>query len=488
MKFFSIFLIFFVSANDIQIEKSQNEVRIVLFTFCLRSHLRSMTSIAQELALTKSNKVTLVINSECANFLRSQNYDFNIDVIRSSIDNWNDTLSWYNIGNYMAEYEKDILDIYIPKWIDSKMQPDIVISEFSSFAGRDLSEIYNLKSVVVAPSIDFLMCFYYEDFAPQYLKFIAPTIVYQATDNILVRALRYIPKLIAKNLMWFIVNRESNNVREKCGLSSIRNSELNSFYIVESFFGLQDALLLPPYIELVGLLENHYFNNPMDPEMRSWINNSKGIIYISTGSIFVLTDEQQEALNALFTLLDYDFLISSKILKKKLKNVKIAKWVNQLELFQSNKVLVFITHGGHASIIESIQNSIPILCVPHDADQYANCDAVEQKNTGKTVFQDNFNPENLKKIIIELTTENKYKEGLQHMKSIINTYKGKKRAAEIINGLVQTGFDHLIPRWKHLPWYQKNELDIFIVYFIIIWVIYNCIKKCWTRKNKIKKD
>ena len=128
------------------------------------------------------------------------------------------------------------------------------------------------------------------------------------------------------------------------------------------------------------------------------------------------------------------------------------------------------------------------MCVPQDADQYANCDYAENRDIGKAVFEDDFNSENLKNLIIELITENKYKEGLQHMKSIIKTYKGKKRAAEIINGLVQTGFEHLIPRWKHLPWYQKNELDIFIVYFIIIWVIYNCIKKCWTRKNKIKKD
>ena len=86
MNFLILLLLFIVSINHAEIHENLKEIKIAMFTFCARSHLRTMTSIAQELSLNPSNKVTLVINGECEGKLRSQNYDFNIEVVHSTID------------------------------------------------------------------------------------------------------------------------------------------------------------------------------------------------------------------------------------------------------------------------------------------------------------------------------------------------------------------------------------------------------------------
>ena len=484
----SVFLMFIVIVSTTEAQGPQKDINIAIFGICLKSHLRSVVSIAQELALTASNKVTLIINSECEDFLMSQNCNFNIDFIHSSIDNFNESLSWNNVGWYLSEYESNILDIYMPKWNDSNAIPDIVVSGISCLAARDLSEKYNLKSVIIITNLFFFPTNEYEILEPAYLPFITPKKIFQSSDNALIRALVYLPKRIIRMMILHVSATESNSIRLKFGLPSISSSNLKSFYISEAFFGYQDALFLPLVIELVGFLEADSTNDPMDIELKYWINNSKGIIYISTGSIFWLTDNQQETLNNIFSLLEYDFLVSSKVLKSDLKNVKIVKWLNQLEIFKSNKILAFISHGGYASVMESIQNLIPIICVPHDSDQFINCNFIEQKGIGKAILQDDFDTGNVKNSLIEVISEDKYKIGVKRMKSIMKTYKGKKSTAEIITGLAVTGFDHLIPRWKYLPWYQKNELDIFIFYFFIVWLAYFSIKKYRAIKNNLKQD
>ena len=65
------------------------------------------------------------------------------------------------------------------------------------------------------------------------------------------------------------MSKPSDKIRSKYGLLPNDSRNINSFYIIESFFGLEDSLLLPPYIELVGYIENDQFNRPINPEVKS---------------------------------------------------------------------------------------------------------------------------------------------------------------------------------------------------------------------------
>ena len=199
-----------------------------------------------------------------------------------------------------------------------------------------------------------------------------------------------------------------------------------------------------------------------------------------------LTILQQETLKSVFQSMDYDFLVSSKILKSDRKNVKIVEWVNQAEVLQNKNILAFIGHGGFASLIESIQNIVPILCVPHENDQFRNCYIAEYEEIGKFIRIEEFTPEKIGFTLVELINNEKYKINMKKFISIMKNYKGKERAVELILQIVETGVDHLIPRWKSLPWYQKNEIDIFLIYGLILFGLYLCIKKYCSRKVKNK--
>ena len=449
-----------------------------------------MTSIAQELSLKPNVKVTLVISDICEEFIKSQNYNFDIEVVHSAVDKRKpNEQQLADVGEYISEYENDVLEIYIPKWKDPKNLPDIVVSEVFAFAGRDLAEIYKLKHVAVCTSLLMLLTVTDEDTYPEYLPMHTPTSTFESTDSIILRSLRYLPKKIVRWFVsYYIMSKPSDKIRSKYGLLPNDSRNINSFYIIESFFGLEDSLLLPPYIELVGYIENDQFNRPINPEVKSWIDNNKGFIYIATGSQFILTISQQEALLNVFSSMNYDFLVSSKVLKSELKNVKIVGWTNQLEVLQSENILAFITHGGYSSLVESVQNIVPFLCVPKEFDQFINCETSENQGIGKLLKNEEFKVERIINYLNELITNKSFKENMKKLKAIMKGFKGKKRAAEIILEQAQIGCEHLIPRSHYLPWYQVNELDIFIVYFIVICILYTCIKKYWKRNNKSNQD
>ena len=103
-------------SNSLEIENNSTELKVMMFTICPRSHLRTMTSIAQELSLKPNVKVTLVISDICEEFIKSQNYNFDIEVVHSAVDKRKpNEQQLADVGEYISEYENDVLEIYIPK-------------------------------------------------------------------------------------------------------------------------------------------------------------------------------------------------------------------------------------------------------------------------------------------------------------------------------------------------------------------------------------
>ena len=65
------------------------------------------------------------------NWLKYQNYSFDIDAIFPPADLWNqEDLNLYTLGNY------------------SNNLPDVIVTDYISFAGNDLAEIYKIPNIV----------------------------------------------------------------------------------------------------------------------------------------------------------------------------------------------------------------------------------------------------------------------------------------------------------------------------------------------------
>ena len=138
-----------------------------------------------------------------------------------------------------------------------------------SYAGRDLAEIYNVPCVVVATSSLYYFTNVYDPYDASYLPLFSIHGSYKATDNIFIRALRYFPKTLIRSLFLYIISRESDEIRSKYNLSSNRLRPSNAYAILESFYGLQPAMLFPPYLEPIGFLDDPLLNNLLDYETQS---------------------------------------------------------------------------------------------------------------------------------------------------------------------------------------------------------------------------
>lgn len=83
-------------------------------------------------------------------------------------------------------------------------------------------------------------------------------------------------------------------------------------------------------------------------------------------------------------------------------NVKISRWINQQDLLREAKL--FITHGGFNSVMESIDNLVPMIVIPTHHDQYINSIFVEMNQLGKSLpykKEDDFELETVEKKIME---------------------------------------------------------------------------------------
>ena len=67
----------------------------------------------------------------------------------------------------------------------------------------------------------------------------------------------------------YILNRDSDEIRSKYNLSPNRLRPSNAYAILESFYGLQPAMLFPPYLEPIGFLDDPLLNNLLDYETQS---------------------------------------------------------------------------------------------------------------------------------------------------------------------------------------------------------------------------
>ena len=472
-------------------KEAKKETKIALFSTCLKTHRRTILSIAKELSLRPNVNVTVTIDRKCEDYVRQLGLNLHIEVIPSTVDTWElDESSLKKNKVYYAQLGHDWLDFYTKNW-ENISHPDVIVSEMFSHAALELSEIYNLPIVMVYSSLMTFEIFDGNELAFEYTSYASAKGNFEVSDNSFVRAFRY----LYRKFEYFMFNRflvkDRNEVREKFGLEpaprvSSTNSEIPPFIISESIFGFEEPRLIPPNLELVGFLNTPENLEPLDSDIKAWMDNSKGFFYIATGSMQSLKDFQIEAFSNLFPSMKYDFLISSKVLVSDQPNVKIVKWINQVEVLNHPNVLAFASHGGFSSIFEAIQGAVPILCLPQDKDQFSNCDIVNRKHMGIRLKIEEANAEALKSVFEELVNNEVYKNTQKKFRAILKSHKGEKRAADLILSFAEFGYQHLIPRWYSLPWYKKNELDIFVIYGVVLWIVFLGLRSCFNRVTKFK--
>ena len=467
-------------------------IKISIFSICFRSHLRPLLSVAKELSTRSDVELTFTINGECEDYIRGLNFNMHVETVPTSADYTKFPTTISEMGGYFSKVEKDMAKYYITSWNLQENRPDIILSDFCTQAAHDLSEIFSIKQAVIFPHL-----YAYEggadrSFIDAYTSFASIYHVDRPSDYSLVRAVWILLKSWGYGISNLIMVQDRNAVRAELGLGPVwtlsgKNTELPYVTFIETFYDLVQPVVLPPYIEFVGPIIFDMSMGIEDGEIEEWIGNSKGFVYVSFGTLLEFTETQVEIFQEFFRNSRYDFLVVSKVFKTQLKNVKVVENTNQLRVLSSGNILALISHGGHGGISEAIAKQVPILCMPQGKDQFHSCDRVDEIGIGKMIKPHQISLERIDNDLQEIVTSPRYRTNVERASKILSTYGGAKRVADQVVLYAQVGYDHLFPSWYYLPWYKRNDLDIYVLLASVIFVVAALFKNLWVMHGLKKK-
>ncbi len=159
--------------------------------------------------------------------------------------------------------------------------------------------------------------------------------------------------------------------------------------IVPSVIGVQYPRTISPLSQYVGpiLTESP---TPCTDNLESWLNSKedKSVIYISMGSVTLVTKELAKAFIAGIKKTNYSVLWAMK----KTENFELdiidperfftGDWLPQLSVLRHRAISLAIMHAGANGVHESLHSKVPFILVPGMIEQNANVGRVHHHRLG----------------------------------------------------------------------------------------------------------
>jgi UDP:flavonoid glycosyltransferase YjiC (YdhE family) len=105
-------------------------------------------------------------------------------------------------------------------------------------------------------------------------------------------------------------------------------------------------------------------------------------------------------------------------------NVHLYPWVSQLDIVDG--AYAVFTHGGLATLKESIWEEVPIIIVPHGKDQLDNSLRIQRNGLGVVAQQEAVTPESFRKLLTQATTSTWIRSSLAKMKAKFKVLEDEK--------------------------------------------------------------
>ncbi|XP_028025309.1 UDP-glucuronosyltransferase 2B7-like [Bombyx mandarina] len=252
------------------------------------------------------------------------------------------------------------------------------------------------------------------------------------------------------------------------------------------------ATRLPQNYKPIGGFHIDEEVKPLPEDLKKVMDGaSNGVIYFSMGSNLKskeMPDMLKKELIKMFSDLKYTVLWKFEEEFFDLpENVHMVKWAPQHSILAHPNCVLFITHGGLLSTIESIHFVVPIIAIPVFGDQFINVEWSVRKGFGKRVDLSYTLAEDLKAAIEEVFANPRYKE-IAKETSLIYHDRPVSPGAELVHWVehvVKTkGALHLRSPALFVPLYQKLYLDVLVVILVFLIVLYKTAR-CLFFKEKI---
>ncbi|CAB4383296.1 unnamed protein product [Rhizophagus irregularis] len=208
-------------------------------------------------------------------------------------------------------------------------------------------------------------------------------------------------------LTYPFINR-LNDARKQINVESVFTSAgrllRTSLVLVDTFFGFEVPQTLPPNIQEIGPVMSEEYPS-LTPELDDFLNKHKRVLYVSFGTRFFTTIENNNKLLKAFieaidkkiidgviwtlvltskddfsptlNLLDGTEIQTSSILNNKHPHIHISKFGPQFSILNHNNTKLFLSHGGTISCHESLYTGTPMLVFPFAYDQAGNAEKLK---------------------------------------------------------------------------------------------------------------
>lgn len=199
------------------------------------------------------------------------------------------------------------------------------------------------------------------------------------------------------------------------------------FQPVSSFYENRKYLIIKPEKSVFKIEEN------IDDKLIKFIESYKKIIYISSGSFVTQSYYYyKNFVNALskfnigvvMAVGKFSEPLNNYIRENKINNIYISSFIPQK--FILSKTDVFITSGGHNSILEAIYYKVPMLITPISSEQRMNGLLLEELGIGETTYSLNKNASissQINKLLRKQLNVNKLNEISNDLRNQNNNFK-----------------------------------------------------------------
>ncbi|KAK4876034.1 hypothetical protein RN001_012456 [Aquatica leii] len=279
--------------------------------------------------------------------------------------------------------------------------------------------------------------------------------------------------IVVKNLNFYFVSLPAqNSIMQKYfpGAPDLRELNYNmSLSLVNSHFANSFVVAnLPNVVEIGGIHIKPPKELPND--INEYLNNStEGFVYFNMGSILKSENMKKEKINSIlnaFSLLRQNVLWKFEDENIQMPpNVKIVKWISQVDVLAHPNIRVFITHGGLLSITEAIYFGVPIVGIPIFADQPLNVKIAEESGFGVGISYESLNEDNLKNAINLILNNSSFSVTAKQKSNIFHDQitKPLDRAVYWVEYCLRhKGAHHLRSPALSLNWYQYLLLDLLV--------------------------
>lgn len=165
-------------------------------------------------------------------------------------------------------------------------------------------------------------------------------------------------------------------------------------------------------------------------------------------------------------------------------HIFVKTFFPQMRVLAHDNVKLFVSHCGANSVLESIENQVPILAMPYIGDQPVYAGRLKAAGMAEILDKDNIRPDTFI-VAANKALHPSYPAAARRLKSALDLAGGKERAADVVLYLAEYGHEQLIPYELQLPWYLVYHLDIYgpllvVGLLIVVVPVYTlrCLFRC----------